>query len=66
LTGLVDKVLIYNMGHSAPAPADSQGFNCVYDMTNIHKVIHRGLYLRGQTEDRFPFTGHVPFSGLNL
>jgi hypothetical protein len=33
-------------------------------VTNIHKVLRKGLYLRGQIEDRFSFTGHVPFSCL--
>jgi hypothetical protein len=39
------------------------------DVTNVHKILSRRLYLRGQIEYRFPFTvkkkGHVPFSRLN-
>jgi hypothetical protein len=36
----------------------------VLDVTNIHKILQRRLFLRGQVEDRFPFTEHVPFSAL--
>jgi hypothetical protein len=36
-----------------------------WDVNNIHKVLSRGLYLKGQIENRFPFTGQAPFSGLN-
>jgi hypothetical protein len=30
-----------------------------------HEVLNRGLYLRGQIQDRFPFIGLAPFSDLN-
>jgi hypothetical protein len=33
-------------------------------MINIHKVLSTGLYLRYQIDDKFPFSGHVPFSSL--
>jgi hypothetical protein len=34
-------------------------------VTNIHKVLSRGIYLGGRIEDRFPFTEHISFSSLN-
>jgi hypothetical protein len=33
-------------------------------VTYIHKVLSRGLYLRSQIEDKFPFPGHVSFCSL--
>jgi hypothetical protein len=36
-----------------------------HELILIHKVLSRQPSLRGQIEDRFLFTGHVPLSVLN-
>jgi hypothetical protein len=61
LTGLIDKILLYNMGHSAWCTYANL-IVCILiecmSCDNIHKVLSRGLHLRGQI-DRFLFCGRA-------
>jgi hypothetical protein len=67
LTGLIDKVLVYNMGHSAHGICWFPGFLLyAWDVTSIHKVLGRGLYLRGHIENRFPFTYFPVWTGQGI
>jgi hypothetical protein len=62
LTGLINKVLLYNMGHSVYALMLIPK-SLMICMRCDHNVLSRGLYLRDHIENRFPFTGHSSFSG---
>jgi hypothetical protein len=56
---------IYHGAFCICACADSQIFNCMYEIQTILRSYVEEFYLRGLIEDLFPFSGPVTFLGEN-